>query len=567
MAKDEELELLSMEELLAQEDGGLDKVLVEEGAIITAVVAQVNKEAGIVFCSIPGVKAEGEISLEEFTDVPEINEETQVLLKKKEGRDGKPILSKKEASKNTILASLSAYQVNQTPIKGTIIAEVNGGFKVKIDDEVEAFLPASLLDVYRVENTADYIGKEFDFLVDRVQYGRLGLNIVVSRRGLLEQGIVEKRKAFFESINVGDVVKGNVKNFTPFGVFINLGGFDGLLHINDISWGHVKKIDSLLTLNQELELKVIKLDYDHDRINLSLKHMKDDPWETFEDRYSLDQKIKGKISKLTKFGAFVELEEGIEGLIHISELSWIKKIHHPDQVLSVDQEVECLILGYDMEGERISLGLKQTLENPWDTVVSEFPLNSKQTGKVMRIVNSGAIIELANGMEGFLPLQELSWTQRVKSANHFFKEEDTIECVVLEVDAEEHKIRLGYKQLSDDPWTNLVSKYSVGSEMEGEVRSITDFGLFVKVDGDIEGLIHKNQLLDSENGEDPIEKFQVGDSIKSVIISIDAENQKLSLSVKQLGSMREKRDTSRYLDDNKNTDESATTLADFMTEK
>ncbi len=557
-------EHFSMEDL--EKEFGFAMPEVQEGSIVEAEVVLINNNS--VFCGIAGAKAEGEVPLEEFEEPPKVGDKIQVLLKRKEGLGGRPFLSKSEADKNSVLAELGSTQLNQVPISGKIDSLVKGGFRVSLGGDVSAFLPLSQFDVVRIPEPETAIGNTYDFLVDRVSQGRGGLNVVLSRKNLLQKEIDTKRAAFFETTEVGDVVKGIVKSFTTFGAFIDIGGFDGLLHVNDMSWGHVRKPETILSLSEEVELKVIKLDYDNRRINLSLRHMKPDPWETFEERYQVDQKVSGKVSKLVTFGAFVEIEEGIEGLIHVSELSWVKKVRHPKDVLSLDQPVECVILGYDIGDERISLGLRQTMENPWQTIDELFPVNKQVKAKVIKTLSSGAIVELEGeeGVEAFLPVQEISWVQRVKNVSDFFKEGDDIECVVLEIDKDKQKLRVGYRQISENPWTTLLGNYGVGAEVEGEVTSITDFGLFLKVEGDIEGLIHRNEFQKVEEGADESSKkeFKVGDKLLAVITNLDIEKQKLSLSIRQLGEMKERREISQYMDSDGKNESTGGSMADFV---
>lgn len=357
---------------------------------------------------------------------------------------------------------------------------------------------------------------------------------------------------------------GVVKSFTSFGAFIDLGGFDGLLHINDMSWGHVTRPKDFVKKDQEIKLKVIRLDPEENKINLSLKHFSEDPWSTFESRYNVEDVVKGKVTKLTDFGAFVEIEEGIEGLVHISELSWVKRIKHPQEVLSIGDDCQVMILGYDIQQGRISLGIKQVLPNPWDTIIEEYPIGKIVTKKVKKITNAGAFVELEEGIDGFLHVDDMSWTKRIKNISSILKEGEDVEVVILGIDPEARRIALGVKQLTEDPWNVLVNNFPRGTIIDGEITNKTDFGLFVKVDGDIEGLIHKNNLSvnKDDDPEEELAKFNIGDKIKCVVTEINPMRQRLSLSVKELKLREQKAEISKYMHETE--DDSTFTLGDLI---
>jgi small subunit ribosomal protein S1 len=378
-------------------------------------------------------------------------------------------------------------------VEGTIEKLVKGGYDVDLGAGVRAFLPISQSDAQKVDKPEKLLGMKTSFYVERL-YSDGKVNIVVNRRKWLEEEIEQKRKDFFEKTRIGDDVTGAVKSFTSFGAFIDLGGFDGLLHINDMSWGHVTRPKDFVKKGQEIHLKVIRIDPQEKRINLSLKHFSDDPWVHFEDKYHVNDIIKGKVTKLTDFGAFVELEEGIEGLVHISEFSWVKKIPKPEEVLAIGDETECMILGYDLQAGRVSLGLKQVTANPWTEIEEKYPVGTRLTRKVAKITNAGAFVELEEGIDGFLHGDDISWTKKIKHPGSEFSVGQEIEVMVISIDVEDKNIRLGIKQLSEDPWQSFAETYKPGSLVEGEVSSVTDFGVFVRVPGGIEGLIHKSNL-------------------------------------------------------------------------
>ena len=536
----------------------------EEGSIVEGTVVQVDSEFVYldVFC-----KSEGKINLNEFSEAPALDDKVSVLLIKKEGRNGEPIISKKKAEQKQVWKELKDAFTEKTPVDGEIVKEIKGGFEVDLGVDARAFLPISKTDIVKVETPSEYIGLKGKFLLERL-YGERKVNIVVSRRGYLEQASQENRAKFFETTQEGDEVTGSVKSFTSFGAFIDLGGFDGLLHINDMSWGHVTRPRDFVKKGQEIKLKVIKLDREGQKINLSLKDFSEDPWETFNERYQVDDRVNGKVTKMTDFGAFIEIEPGIEGLAHISELSWVKKIKHPKEVLSIGDEVETMILGYDMDERRVSLGLKQVLPNPWDEIENTYPVGTKLTRTIKNVTNAGAFVELEEGIDGFLHVDDYSWTQKVQSAHAVFKPGDELEVTVIRVDPEARRIRLGIKQLSDDPWEQLKATYPKGSIIEGEVSNVADFGVFVKVMGDIEGLIFKNQLSPDREADpdEMLTQFKVGDKVRAAVSEINPGRQKLGLSIRELKYREERQEIERYMDSGNDDDGGSETftLADAL---
>lgn len=534
----------------------------EEGQIVDGTVVQVDSDFVYldVFC-----KSEGKIPVNEFEDLPGLDDKVSVLLIKKEGRNGAPIVSKKKADMKSAWKEIRTAFQDKEPVEGTIKKVIKGGFEVDLGIDSRAFLPISKTDVVKVENPDEYVGLKDKFLIERL-YNDKRVNIVVSRRTWMEQDIQTKREEFFEKVKEGDEVDGVVKSFTSFGAFIDLGGFDGLLHINDMSWGHVTRPKDFVKKGQEIHLKVIKLDVEGQKINLSLKHFAQDPWDTFLERYRVEDKVTGKVTKLTDFGAFIEIEEGIEGLAHISELSWIKKIKHPNEIVSIGDDVDVMILGYDVDARRVSLGVKQVQPNPWDQIEEMYPVGTKLTRTIKNVTNAGAFVELEEGIDGFLHVDDYSWTKKVQNANSVFKPGDELEVTVIRVDRESRRIRLGIKQLGDDPWAALKASFPKGSIVEGEVTNVTDFGVFVKVSGDIEGLIYKNQLS-SDREADPEEllgEFKEGDKVKAVITELSPEKQKLSLSIRELKYKEERQEIERYIHDEDESHGGTFTLADAL---
>jgi small subunit ribosomal protein S1 len=536
----------------------------EEGQLVDGYVIQVTQDQ--VFVNI-GYKSEGKIPCEEFTEIPKEGDVVSVILVTKENKHGEVIVSKQKADVKIFWKNLRQAFQDHTPVEGTIEKLVKGGFDVFLGVDVHAFLPISQSDAQKVDKPEKLLGLKATFYVERL-YSDGKVNIVVNRRKWLEEEIERKRNDFFANTPIGTDVTGTVKSFTSFGAFIDLGGFDGLLHINDMSWGHVTRPKDFVKKGQEIRLKVVRLEPDKKRINLSLKHFTDDPWVHFEDKYHVNDIVRGKVTKLTDFGAFIELEEGIEGLAHISEFSWVKKIQKPEDVINIGDEVECMILGYDLQAGRVSLGLKQVTANPWTEIEEKYPVGTRLTRKVVKITNAGAFIELEDGIDGFLHGDDIFWTRKVKHPGSEFQVGQDIEVMVISTDKEGRSIRLGVKQLSEDPWLSFASAYKSGSLVEGEISSITDFGIFVRVPGGIEGLIHKSNLPENrdENPDDALKKYKVGDGIKAVVLEIQPEKQKVAFSIRDYQKKVQQEEISRYIS-GEESDDSTYTLGDFLKSK
>lgn len=555
---------LSTEEQTALQEEYLKSLEeLEEGQLVDGDVVEVNSEH--VFVDV-GYKSEGKIPLDEFKEKPEIGSQVSVILVSKEGKHGEVIVSKRKADMRLFWKELRRAHQENLPVTGTISKSIKGGFEVDLGYDVRGFLPLSKTDVQRVEDPEEYVGLTSEFLLDRM-YSDNKLKIVLSRRGHLEQEIARKKEEFFSSAQVGDEVEGVVKSFTSFGAFIDLGGFDGLLHINDMSWGHVVRPKDYVKKGQTIRLKVVKIDTEEQKINLSLKHFTPDPWMLFEQKYHVNDIVKGRVTKLTDFGAFIELEEGIEGLAHISELSWVKRIKHPKELLSVGDEVDAMILSYELEKGRVSLGLKQVYPNPWDAIEESYPVGLRLKRPVRKITNAGAFIELEEGIDGFLHVDDISWTRRIKHPSNILKVNEDVDVVVIEIDKENRRVRLGIKQLSEDPWKAFQETYPIGSVIEGEVTNVTDFGVFVKVDFGIEGLINKYNLYAPEVDipEDFSGDFKAGDSVKAVLTDINPQSQKLSLSIKEYQKKQQRKELSKYIHDDEES--STVTLGDMLKQK
>ena len=535
----------------------------QAGQLVEGTVIQVTSD--YVYVDV-GDKSEGLISAEEFADdLPKIGDKVQALLVGHNNNG--PVLSKKKADSKRYLKDIQQAWKDKTPVEGTIVKVVKSGYEVNLGIDRAAFLPISQADSEKIEKPESLLGLKSKFYIERL-YTDNKLNPVVNRRKYLEEQIDTKRDAFFNSVNIGDTVKGTVKSFTSFGAFIDLGGFDGLLHINDMSWGHVARPKDFVKKGQEIELKVIRLDPAEKRINLSLKHFAEDPWIHFEEKYHVNDIVKGKVTKLTEFGAFVELEEGIEGLVHISEFSWTKKINKPGDMVSVGQEVEAMILGYDIQAGRVSLGFKQATENTWDSIGEKFAVGTKVKGKVVKLTAAGAFISIDEGIDAFLHADDISWTKKVKHPGSELTVGQEVEAVVIECDPEGHRIKVGLKQVTDNPWTAFAEEYPVGSTLEGEITSITDFGVFVKAPNGIEGLVNKANLSDDKDVpfEEAVAKYKVGDKLNVYVVDVNTDKEKVAFSVREYKRKQQRDEISQYMD-SESKDDGAYTLGDMIKSK
>jgi small subunit ribosomal protein S1 len=525
-----------------------------DGKVLTVIGDQVYLDIGL--------KSEGKIPLSEFDETPKEGDMVKVVLVKIEDRHGCPIVSKKQYDEKKVLIDIKDAEKNGTPIKGKITKVVKGGFEVTIGPTLKGFLPISKADVVKIEDQEPYIGITSMFFIER-SGNEKKMNLVLNRRKYLTEELAKKKEEFYNTVHEGDTVEGTVKTIATFGAFIDLGGFDGLLHINDMSWGHVTKPKEYVKKGQKIQLKVINLDKENNKINLSLKHFSENPWDTFEERYHVNDIVTGKVTKLTDFGAFIELEPGIEGMAHVSEFSWVKKVNNPKDMFKVGDEVKCMILGYNLSEGKISLGIKQVQDNPWDTIEEKYPVGTELERPIVKITATGAFIQLEEGIDGFLHGDDISWTKKVKNLNTMFKVGDVVKVKIVNCDKVQHRIRLGIKQLTENPWSVLAKTYQRGSIIEGEISAKTEFGLFVKVQDGIEGLINKSNLQEEfvENVDKELEKFNVGDKVKAMVIEINPKKQKLGLSIKEYKKSLQKEEMSRYMSEN---DEPKATLGDFL---
>ncbi|MBQ9630028.1 MAG: 30S ribosomal protein S1 [Treponema sp.] len=532
----------------------------ENGQLVEGTVVEVTNDT--VFVDV-NCKSEGRIPKEEFgNEEPKVGDVVTVKLIDKFGRTG-PVVSKRQADEKRLWKTITQAAKEKQAVDGVITKIVKGGYEVDLGGGIHAFLPVSQSDSQKVEKLESLLGTSSRFYIERL-YSDNKQNVVVNRRRYLEEQSSQARDTFFNTVKIGDTVKGTVKSFTSFGAFIDLGGFDGLLHINDMSWGHVARPKDFVKKGQEIELKVIRMDAPEKRINLSLKHFTEDPWMHFEEKYHVDDIIEGKVTKLTDFGAFIELEEGIEGLVHISEFSWTKKLTKPSELVKIGDVVKCMVLGYDIQAGRVSLGLKQTTENPWDTIGEKYPVGTRVKGKVVKVTNAGAFVELEDGIDAFLHAGDVSWTKKVKYIGSEVQQNSEIEAVVIANDPENHRIKLGIKQLVENPWKLFADAHKPGTTLEGEITSITDFGVFVKSPEGIEGLVNKANL--SENKEVPFEEavknYKVGDKLTVYVVDVNVEKEKVAFSVRELKKAQERAVISQYM--SKSDDDGSYTFGDFL---
>jgi small subunit ribosomal protein S1 len=396
---------------------------------------------------------------------------------------------------------------------------------------VQAFLPGSQADLRPIRNLDEMVGKSFDFKI--LKYNRKRSNIVLSRRVLLEEEREKKRAETLATIHEGKVIDGVVKNITEYGVFVDLGGVDGLLHITDISWGRVKHPSELFSIGDEITVKILNLDLERERVSLGMKQLTPDPWESAAEKYPVGSRVSGRVVSLTDYGAFVELEEGIEGLIHVSEMSWTRKIRHPSKVVSVGETIEAVVLDIKPDARRISLGMKQVKPNPWDVISEKYPVGTTIEGKIKNITDFGIFIGIDEGIDGLVHISDISWTKRIKHPSELYKKGDIVQAIVLDIDKDSERFSLGIKQLQSDPWETVEQRYEVGKKITGTVTNVTDFGVFVELEEGIEGLIHVSEIS-KEKIKTPVGMFNVGDIITAKVMNINSDERRIGLSIKRL---------------------------------
>jgi len=511
-----------MQDLLAQ--SSFDKL--KEGTIVSGVITEIRANEVVVDI---GGKAEGVIPANEFSDLGElqIGSTIEVILEKLEDKEGNPILSYEQAQQKKNWENILVKCQEGSVVPGRVKAKVKGGLIVSIG--VDSFLPASHIDIQPPKNLDQYVGQTYDFKVLKINHERQ--NIVLSRRELIEEQRVNKRRDLLEKLQPGQIRKGVVKNITDFGAFIDLDGMDGLLHITDMSWGRIGHPSELLKQGEEIEVMIIDINREKERVSLGLKQTKNNPWDNIDHKFPVGSKIHGKVVNLVPYGAFIELEPGVEGLVHITEMSWTKRISKPSELLKVGQELDAVVLGIQKEEQKISLGLRQLEPNPWDMVRHNYPVGARVRGKVRNMTTYGAFVELEEGIDGMVHVSDMSWTRKINHPSEMLKKGDEVDAIVLDVDPNQQRISLGMKQLATDPWTDIDSFFRIGDVVPGVISKVTTFGAFVELKDGIDGLVHISQIQ-----EDRVDKIKdvlkPGQEVTARVIKIDREQRRIGLSIK-----------------------------------
>ena len=502
-----------------------------EGEVVTGRIISIDKDHVLVDI---GYKSEGQIRLSEFKNeegniTAELGDSVEVMVEWWDDEEERVVLSKEKAANIKIWDAIKKSYDEEGTVEGVISSRVKGGFSVDLG--VQAFLPGSQADLRPIRNLDELVGKTFEFKI--LKYNRKRSNIVLSRRAILEKEREEKRSTTLTSIHEGQVVEGIVKNITDYGVFIDLGGVDGLLHITDISWGRVKHPSELFSVGDTITVKILSFDLEKERVSLGMKQLSADPWSIASEKYAVGSKVTGVVVSLTDYGAFVELEEGVEGLIHVSEMSWTRKVRHPSKVVSVGEEVEAVVLDIKPESRRISLGMKQVVPNPWDVIAEKYPVGTTIEGKIKNITDFGLFVGIDEGIDGLVHISDISWIKRIKHPSELFKKGDLVQAIVLDIEKESERFSLGIKQLQDDPWTTVAERYQVGKEITGTITNLTDFGVFVELEEGIEGLVHVSEIS-KEKIKTPVGMYNIGDVITARVMNINSDERRIGLSIKRM---------------------------------
>ena len=510
----------TLSEMIAQSFRALS-----EGSIVKGRILEIKPQ--IVLVDI-GYKSEGAIPSNEFEDEDiQVGDEVEVLLERLENDEGMVVLSKEKAAHRQNWDKIYKVYQDGGLVKGKVKSVVKGGLMVNVG--VEAFLPGSQIDIIPPKDLNEYVGKVFEFKIVKINDDRK--NIVLSRREVIEAERAEQRMKFLDGVKPGDKVIGVVKNITDFGVFVDLNGMDGLLHITDMSWGRLNHPSEMVGIGQRLEVQILEVNREKERVSLGLKQMANNPWENIEGRYPVGHKVRGKVTKLVAYGAFVEVEEGVEGLVHVSELSWIKRIARPSDVLTVGQELEAVVLGINKEERKISLGVRQLDTNPWDDIDTRYPVGTTMKRPIRNLTAYGAFVELEEGIDGMIHVSDLSWTRKINHPSELLKKGQEVEATVLGIDKANQRISLGMKQLETDPWSKIDDRFKVGDLVKGKVAKIASFGAFIELEDDIDGLVHISQI-----SEDHIarvkDKLNVGDEVEARVIKVDKVERRIGLSIK-----------------------------------
>ena len=516
---------VSMDALLANEQ----KNEFVENSIVPGKIVEKRNDGALVDI---GYKAEGFIPATEFRNWADVKvgDQVDVYLEEIENENSMPGISLQKANFIKSWNKITSEYGEGSVITGLMKHRVKGGIIIDLNG-VEAFLPGSQIDIGPVKNMDDFIGKEYEFKILKINQERR--NIVVSRRELLEASRKDRRSQLLKDMEVNQIRKGVVKNITDFGAFIDLGGIDGLLHITDMSWGRISHPSEMLEIGQEVEVMILDIDYDKERVSLGLKQKTKNPWDEVETKYPVGSTVKGRIVNIMPYGAFVEIEQGVEGLIHVSEMSWTQRVTKAGDIVSVGEEVEAVVLDIDKEGKKISLGLRQKTRNPWEVLAEKYPAGSRIKGKVRNMTSYGAFVEIENDIDGMIHVSDMSWTRKINNPNEMLKVGDEVEAVILDIDPQQQRISLGLKQIEEDPWANINDLYKIGDVVSGKVTKITAFGAFIELSHKIDGLVHISQIS-KDRVEKVKDKLSLGQEIEARVIKIDRDERRIGLSIKAL---------------------------------
>jgi len=529
----------------------------QNGNILKGKIININGDTVIVDV---GLKSEGKVSTSEFTSKTgelkaQVGDEVEVMIVGREREFGLLLLSKQKVDFIRTWQKINQSFDDGTYVDGDIVSEVKGGFSVDIG--VNAFLPISQVDMKPVKNASSFVGRHLRFKIIKVNQ-RKG-NVIVSRRIFLEEEKEKKKSEFWKNTKKDQVLYGFVRNITDYGAFIDLGGVDGFLYLNEITWGRITHPKEYLRVGDEVKVKVLEIDPENQKVSVSIKQLKPDPWLKVNEKYPIGEKVKGKVVGIIDYGVFVELEQGVEGLLHISEMSWDRKIKNPGKIVKKGEWLELVILGIDNEKKRISLGLKQLMPDPWDELAREYPVGSVIKGKVKNITDFGMFVGIGNGIDGLVHMSEVSWSRRKKSVTDTYKKGSMVDALVINIDKGQKKFSLSIKQLNEDPWSDITEHYHVGDIVEGYITSLTDFGIFIEIENGIEGLIHISEV-DEAKGKHPSELFNIDDKVRAMVLNIDARNKRIGLSMKAIRKVEEDKTIETYTRD----EGALSTLGDFF---
>jgi len=518
---------------------------IQEGELITGEIIKIDEEYVLVDI---GYKSEGIIPIREFKDTDgkvtaKAGDKVDVVLEKKENDEGVVTLSMERAKKIKVWDQIRDIQNSDGTIQGKVIHRVKGG--LSIDVGLPAFLPGSQIDLQPIRDLDSLVGKVMELKI--LKYNKRRNNIIVSRRALLEEERVKHKAKTLSLIKEGSVLKGKVKNITDYGLFVDLGGIDGLLHITDMSWGRVSHPSTMYQRGDEITVKVISFDREKERVSLGIKQLKPDPWAEAPKKFAVGEKVIGRVVNITDYGAFIEMEEGVEGLIHISEMSWTKKVKHPSQIVSIGDTIEAVVLNLDTENKRVSLGIKQIKPNPWNVIEEKYPVGTIIEGRIKNITDFGLFIGIDEEIDGLVHISDISWTKKIKHPSELYKKGDEVQAKVLSIDKESERFSLGIKQLTKDPWEEIPEKFKPGTKVTGKVTNITDFGIFVELEEGIEGLIHSSEISKAKS-KTSLGKFQIDDVIQTLVVNVSQEDKKIGLSIKKLQEKEYKEIYNNYKD-------------------